>query len=61
MIITISLVLSFLVALNFLLLILSCNKTTKKVTQQQTTTLKAALPQSNNKQLTSRQLAPTGS
>ncbi|MFT4611872.1 MAG: cytochrome oxidase Cu insertion factor (SCO1/SenC/PrrC family), partial [Gammaproteobacteria bacterium] len=49
MIITISLVLSFLVALNFLLLILSCNKTTKKVTQQQTTTLKAALPQSNNK------------
>jgi hypothetical protein len=32
MIITITLILSFLVALNFLLLIFSCNKTTKKET-----------------------------
>lgn len=61
MIIPITLVLCFLVALNFLLLILSCNKTTKKVAQQQTKTLEVVQPQKETKHVSSRQLAPTGS
>jgi hypothetical protein len=61
MIITITLVLSFLVALNFILLIFSCNKGTRIVTQQKPTVIKVAKPQTTTKHLTTRRLAPTGS
>ena len=61
MIITITLLLSFLVALNFILLIFSCNKATKIVSQQKSTFIKVAKPQTQTKRLTTRQLAPTGS
>lgn len=63
MILTITIVLACLVMLNFLLLIFSCNKTTKKSdkrfpkaikTEKATTTL---IPNQSK----SRQLAPTGS
>jgi hypothetical protein len=62
MILTIAIVLASLVALNFLLLIFSCNKTPKKVDKRvppylkvkKTTTLKP-------NRLDSGQLAPTGS
>lgn len=58
MILTITLVLSFLVVINFLLLVFSCNKTTKKTTTENTAVI---LPSKPTKQLTSSQLAPTGS
>lgn len=61
MIITITLLLSFLVALNFILLVFSCNKTTKKVSPQKPTIIKVAKPQTQTKRLTTRRLAPTGS
>ncbi|MFD2917730.1 hypothetical protein [Psychroserpens luteus] len=62
MIITITLAISFLVAVNFLLLIFSCNKATKKTTlKQQATIIKVVKPQTETKQLATRQLAPTGS
>ena len=61
MIITITLVLSFLVALNFLLLIFSCNKTTKKLSTEKSTKTKAVRTQIPTKQLTTSHLAPTGS
>ncbi len=61
MIITITLILSSLVALNFLLLIFSCNKTTKKVTAENKVIFKPTKLQKPTKQLTSSQLAPTGS
>ncbi len=61
MIITITLILSSLVALNFLLLIFSCNKTTKKVTTENKVIFKPTKLQKPTKQLTSSQLAPTGS
>lgn len=63
MLIIVTLILSFLVALNFLLLIFSCNKTTKKTSKEiptvyRTSNIKTAPV---TKQLTSTQLAPTGS
>jgi hypothetical protein len=63
MILIITLILSFLVCVNFILLIFSCNKTVKKAktkkprvirTQRPTTTLAST-------QLPTRQLAATGS
>ncbi len=62
MIITIILILSFLVALNFLLLVFSCNKTSKKLDNRKpraTKTEKA--PTLVPSQLQTNQLAPTGS
>ena len=62
MITTITLILSFLVAVNFLLLIFSCNKTTKKEP-----TLKPHIVKKPKRvtvvssQLASTHLAPTGS
>ncbi|OUS00943.1 hypothetical protein A9Q86_09340 [Flavobacteriales bacterium 33_180_T64] len=61
MIITITFILSFLVVINFLLLIFSCNKTVKKTsnkTQVITRQTKAVIP---TQKLTTAQLAPTGS
>jgi hypothetical protein len=61
MIITIILILSFLIAFNFLLLIFSCNKTTKKIEYK---VLEARRKESTtliSNQLDTRQLAPTGS
>lgn len=63
MIITIALILTFLVTLNFLLLIFSCNKTPKKVDNRippAINTQKAPKTLAPN-QLKSHQLAPTGS
>ncbi|MFK7782387.1 hypothetical protein [Psychroserpens sp.] len=61
----ITLTLSFLVALNFILLIFSCNKTTKRVSSETTTTIKATkvvkASLSTKKMTTRTQLAPTGS
>ncbi len=61
MIITITLAISFLVAINFLLLFFSCNKVTKKAPLPQTTMIKVVKTQTETKQLNTRQLAPTGS
>jgi len=72
MILTITLILSFLVAINFLLLIFSCNKTTRKVDNNMPYTIKTETPSTEksssdksptlvSNQLKSRQLAPTGS
>ena len=58
MILTITLVLSFLVAVNFLLLVFSCNKTTKRAASEENTVIEPIKP---TKQLTTSQLAPTGS
>lgn len=66
MIITFTLIIASLVALNFFLLFFSCNKTPKKETVNQTAimstahkSLKTAKPM--QKLATSTQLAPTGS
>jgi hypothetical protein len=61
MIITITLALSFLVAINFLLLIFSCNKSSKKISQQKPTIVSSVNSKKETKQLASIQLAPTGS
>ncbi len=58
MLTTITFILVFLVAINFLLLIFSCNKTTKRVNEDRQPTL--VKPQITNESHTS-QLAPTGS
>lgn len=60
MILTFTLILSFLVAINFLLLIFSCNKTSKEKakTPKVVRNLSAA---STTKQLQTNQLAATGS
>ena len=58
MILTITIVLTVLIAINFLLLMFSCNKTTKRVKEVNKPTL---VPQQLTKQPASRQLAPTGS
>lgn len=67
MIMIITLTISFLVAINFLLLIFSCNKTTKKTTSdhsvilkptERVKTSKSSLP---TKHIGRTQLAPTGS
>lgn len=57
MILTITLVLSVLVAFNFLLLIFSCNKTTRKAKPTKDKVFKA----NPTLQRTSNHLAPTGS
>lgn len=64
MIITITLLLASLVALNFLLLIFSCNKTTKKTVTDNSVLIRKSKPAKAvkpTKQLATRQLAPTGS
>ena len=57
MIWTITLILTVLVAINFLLLFFSCNKTTKKETVKQPKNVQ----ESSTKQSASSRLAPTGS
>ena len=62
MVITIILVLSSLVALNFLLLIFSCNKTSKVVKNKKPRVIKQNKPTTVvSTQLQTGQLAPTGS
>ena len=67
MIMIITLTLSFLVAINFLLLIFSCNKTTKKTSTENPVILKTSerikTPETSvpTKQIARTQLAPTGS
>ena len=64
MITTIILILSFLVATNFLLLVFSCNKIPKKRDDRKPPYLKptkASAPTLVSSQLQTNQLAPTGS
>jgi len=62
MIINIVLILSFLVALNFVLLIFSCNKTSKKLDNRTPPFAKVKKkPTIVSNQLPTTQLAPTGS
>lgn len=61
MIMIITLTLGSLVALNFLLLIFSCNKTSKKTTNETPIMFRASKASVPTKQLTRTQLAPTGS
>ncbi len=63
MILTITLILSFLVAINFLLLIFSCNKTSKKVENKKPRVIGTEKPTPTlvSNQLSSNQLAATGS
>ena len=63
MILTITMILSFLVAVNFLLLIFSCNKTSKKVGNRKPRVLRNQKPTTaiTSTQLQTRQLAATGS
>lgn len=60
MLLTITLILSFLVAVNFLLLFFSCNKTTRRTDSVQKQTTIIIKPETTNQQAVS-QLAPTGS
>jgi len=63
MILTITLILSFLVALNFVLLKFSCNKVSKKVESKEPRTIitKKSEPTLVTNQLPVNPLAPTGS
>jgi hypothetical protein len=61
MIITITLTLSCLVALNFILLFTSCNKIPKHKTSRKPFIIKTEKPIAVTKQLAATQLAPTGS
>lgn len=61
MIMTITFIISFLVALNFVLLFTSCNKTPKYKTSKKPSIIKNQNTQVATKQLESSQLAPTGS
>ena len=61
MIITITLIISSLVALNFLLLMFSCNKTTKRMPAEKPVVLKTIKAQKPTKILTTSPLAATGS
>lgn len=61
MIMTITLTISFLVALNFILLFTSCNKIPKNKTSKKPLIDKSHNPLVATKQLESSQLAPTGS
>lgn len=65
MIMIITLILSFLIVLNFLLLIFSCNKTTKRIPTENPIiikTPKVAKKSSNTQKIAARNhLAPTGS
>jgi hypothetical protein len=61
MIITLTLILSFLVALNFILLIFSCNKTSEKIEQKKPRVIINEGPILAPTQYQTNQLAPTGS
>lgn len=63
MLLTITLILSFLVAINFLLLIFSSNKSTKKVENKKPRIIRVEKPTSTlvSNQLQTGQLAATGS
>lgn len=61
MIITITLILSFLVAFNFILLIFSCNKSPKKVENKKPRIIRNVKPAIITTQLQTHQLAATGS
>lgn len=61
MIFTIALILSFLVVLNFILLIFSCNKTPKKIKAKEPNILIPQKPILAPNQFQTHQLAPTGS
>lgn len=61
MIITITLVLSSLVVINFLLLIFSCNKTTKRLPSEKSVIIRSVASEKPTKQLATSQLAATGS
>lgn len=63
MILTITLILSFLVAINFLLLIFSCNKTSKKTESTKPRIIRTDKPTPTivSNQLPAGQLAATGS
>jgi hypothetical protein len=63
MILTITLILSFLVALNFLLLIFSCNKTSRETENKKPRIIHTKKPTSTlaSNQLPTGQLAATGS
>lgn len=63
MILTITLILSFLVAVNFLLLIFSCNKPNEKVKYKKPRVIRTQRPTTTlaSNQLQTRQLAATGS
>lgn len=61
MITTVTLILSFLVALNFLLLLFSCNKTSKKVLHKKPRLIRNQSPKLDSTQLQNHQLASTGS
>lgn len=59
---TVALILSFLVALNFFLLYFSCNKTPKKESAEKLELAEKGITQKiTTKRLPSSQLAPTGS
>lgn len=60
MLFTITLILSFLVAVNFLLLFFSCNKTTRRTNIKQKQPKIIIKPETTTQQAVS-QLAPTGS
>ena len=60
MLLTITLILSFLVAVNFLLLFFSCNKPTRRTDTVQKQTTIIIKPETTTQQAVS-QLAPTGS
>lgn len=61
MIMIITLTLCSLVAINFLLLIFSCNKITKKNVIEKPTVIKSSKPSVPTKQIARTHLAPTGS
>jgi len=61
MILTIILILSFLVAFNFILLIFSCNKTPKIIKSNEPYVIRNERPTAAPTQLPSHQLAATGS
>ena len=61
MLITITLILSFLVALNFILLVFSCNKTSKKIEPIKPRVIINEEPILVSTQLQTHQLAATGS
>jgi hypothetical protein len=60
MFLSITLIISGLIAINFLLLIFSCNKTTKKPVTQKTENIRVISPERISER-SLRELAPTGS
>ncbi len=61
MILTITLIFSFLVAINFLLLIFSCNKSAKQIKSNKPRVIRNLRPTISTTQLQTGQLAATGS